>query len=129
VVATSRGAVISLDSSRAAIVLATTKERMRRVDISHDSKVVIALTIITEIMQKVDTNRVRVDTSNEADISLDSKVDISNVADTNRDNKVDITVADISRDSKADITAADTSNVPAAIVLAQPTMTRMPSIR
>ncbi len=102
---------------------------MRRVDISHDSKVVIALTIITEIMQKVDTNRVRVDTSNGADISLDSKVDISNVADTNRDNKVDITVADISRDSKADITAADTSNVPAAIVLAQPTMTRMPSIR
>jgi hypothetical protein len=129
VVATSRGAVISRDSSRAAIVLATTKERMRRVDISHDSKVVIALTIITEIMQKVDTNRVRVDTSNGADISLDSKVDISNVADTNRDNKVDITVADISRDSKADITAADTSNVPAAIVLAQPTMTQMPSIR
>ena len=101
---------------------------MRRVDISHDSKVVIALTIITEIMQKVDINRVRVDTSNGADISLDSKVDIT-VADTNRDNKVDITVADISRDSKADITAADTSNVPAAIVLVQPTTTRMPSIR
>lgn len=102
---------------------------MRRVDISHDSKVVIALTIITEIMQKVDTNRVRVDTSNGADISRVSKVDISNVEATSHARVVTAAVADISRDSKADITAADTNNVPAAIVLVQPTMTRMPSIR
>ena len=80
-------------------------------DISHDSKVVIALTIITEIMQKVDTNRVRVDTSNVADTS--NAVVTSSDPTIAHSSKVAITSATSSRARvKWDSSKVVTSNAP-----------------